>query len=697
MIKKLITFFILYFIVFLWNAFSASIPVEQVFSDISKDYKYYNELQTLYDKGMIKPDSEWKFNPKKLLNRDEFVWIMMEVSCKKCISPNVWYDFIQKYSDSTLFFDINKTNKYFYCIAWADSSWFVKWYDPGTKCEDGTSLSWEKPFCPNNTIILEEALAVILRASGILTNSEADSIRIQIASWQITKNLADDVTPKNLDWSVYSFYPDFQRALDYELVEYDKYWNEKIYRLIEVVNGKIRPKQAITKEEFLRIAYISLKSNSCNEKKEDKLGLEMNILNKSCTEKNVENCSDSNLTWNEKVFDFYWNVSLPLWDSVNKNTWYIWRFYNYNTGEEIKKYGSYIDNYDFLKDWDYRVFLRVISDKWNTSEVYNDLSISNTTTDENNNKLSIDVKPIFWVSPLLVNFSSIFSWNSNWNSYFWDFWDGTTSLGKTTNHIYKEPWVYKTTLNVKDNDWYIYSSTVTINVLDKSYIDTDKDGVADKDDYEIETPSDKILYICTKNDIDKKRFNCDSKEKLWVYSEMKKSIDTDGDWYIDTQDYEILTPSSKILYVCTEEDIANKRYICKTKETLWVYSKEKENDLIWDYDDDWFNDLEDACPEVEWIVENKWCPVFDKFCSVDTDCYDWYYCNSGICSPKQVSTNCEYTGWDLITWNVICNSCPCSNFVDFNSSIRKCDKVFPAIVSPDKKTIYSKWNYYEIK
>jgi hypothetical protein len=38
-----------------------------------------------------------------------------------------------------------------------------------------------------------------------------------------------------------------------------------------------------------------LKSNSCNEKKEDKLGLEMNILNKSCTEKNVENCSDSNL------------------------------------------------------------------------------------------------------------------------------------------------------------------------------------------------------------------------------------------------------------------------------------------------------------------------------------------------------------------------------------------------------------------
>ena len=235
MIKKLITFFILYFIVFLWNAFSASIPVEQVFSDISKDYKYYNELQTLYDKGMILPDNEWNFNSKKLLNRDEFVWIMMEVSCKKCISPNVGYEFLQKYTNSNLFFDINKTNKYFYCIAWADDNWFVKWYDAGTKCENGTHMNWEKPFCPNNTIILEEALAIILRASWILTNTEADIIRMKIAAWEITNKLSDDVTPKNLDWSVYSFYPDFQKALDYELVEYDKYWNEKTYKLIEVL------------------------------------------------------------------------------------------------------------------------------------------------------------------------------------------------------------------------------------------------------------------------------------------------------------------------------------------------------------------------------------------------------------------------------------------------------------------------------
>jgi hypothetical protein len=59
--------------------------------------------------------------------------------------------------------------------------------------------------------------------------------------------------------------------------------------------------------------------------------------------------------------------------------------------------------------------------------------------------------------------------------------------------------------------------------------------------------------------------------------------------------------------------------------------------------------------------------------------------------------NCEYSGWDLIIWNVVCNSCPCSCNIDFNSNIRKCDIVFPAITSPDRSTIYWKGTYFEVK
>ncbi len=776
MLKKIVSFFLLYFIFFVWNTFADSVPVEDIFSDIKKDYKYYNELQTLYDKGMITPDSDWRFNPQKLLNRDEFVWIMMEVSCNKCIAPNVSYDFLQKYENKPLFFDINRTNKYYYCIAGADDSGYVSWYQVWTKCEDWTSRIDEKPFCPNNTIILEEALAIILRSSWILTNSEADLVRLKIASWEIIQNLSDDVASKNLDWSVYSFYPDFQKALDYKVVEYDKNWNEKIYKLIEVVDNKLRPKQAITKEDFLRISYVALRSNSCSEKSNNKLGLEINIYDKSCNLSILGTCNISNLSWNKKVFDFYGNVALPYGDTINNDTWYIWRFYNYNTGEEIKKYWKYIDNYDFLKDWDYRVFLRAISDNWNTAEVYNDMNffsnsnidisynylwwnnynfewINNTnnniikyewnfwdwtiwlwktinhkyenewtykvtliwtdsnnvkiektvyvsstsTTNENNNKLSIDANPIFWNSPLLINFSSIFSWNNNWATYFWDFWDGTSSLWKTNNHIYKEPWVYNVTLTLKDSNWEIYKSSISIIVLWNNSLDTDWDLVNNDIDNEINTPSDKILYICTLDDISNKRFNCLTSDKLWVYSEVKKGSDTDWDWVSDNVDNEINTPSDKILYICTLIDINSKSYDCKSMNMSWVYSEAKENSLVWDYDNDWINNLLDACPEIKWSEKNKWCPIFDKLCGLDTDCDVWFYCNSWICSPKQVANSCEYTWGDLIFWNVVCNSCPCSNFVDFNSTIRNCDIVFPAIVSPDKKTIYSKWSYYEIK
>ncbi|MCD5385205.1 S-layer homology domain-containing protein, partial [Candidatus Gracilibacteria bacterium] len=138
------------------NISAGSIKVENIFSDINSNYKYLNELQTLYDRGMISPDKDGKFNPKALLNRDEFVGILMEVTCKKCIQPNTSIDLINKYSSSQGFYDINKFNKYFYCVEDANDSGFVKGYHPGTTCENGVQRDGEKPFCPSNIIILEE-------------------------------------------------------------------------------------------------------------------------------------------------------------------------------------------------------------------------------------------------------------------------------------------------------------------------------------------------------------------------------------------------------------------------------------------------------------------------------------------------------------------------------------------------------------
>jgi hypothetical protein len=107
-------------------------------------------------------------------------------------------------------------------------------------------------------------------------------MRQEITAGNITEDLSEDVSPLNLDGSVYSFYPDFKKALDYELVEYDADGTQRVYHLVEKVDNTLRPKKSVTKEEFIRIAYVALKANSCVEKEENTLALKINILDKTC-------------------------------------------------------------------------------------------------------------------------------------------------------------------------------------------------------------------------------------------------------------------------------------------------------------------------------------------------------------------------------------------------------------------------------
>lgn len=585
--------FILIFFILIFNLFfvddifaSYSIPVEDVFSDIDWNYKYLNELQALYDKWMIFPDSEWKFNPKALLNRDEFVWILMEVTCQKCIQPNTEYGLISKYENEKTFFDLENTNKYFYCIAAANDVWYVSWYHPSTKCENWTYLENKKPYCPNNTIILEEAIAVILRASWILTNEEAGQVRQDILDWKITQKLSDDVSPKNLDWSVYSFYPDFRKAIDYEVKEVDKDWNINIYNLVDIIDWKIRPKQVVSKEMFLHIAYVAMRANSCDEKVQDHLALKIKVFDKSCAE-NSKNCDLSDLNDITNTYDFDSQVETTCEQWVSNPDWYIWRFYNYQDWTQIKKYWKYIDNFKFLSNGKRQVFLRVIDKCWNTGEVYNMINVE-SWINNTNLRVSIDANPISWNWPLIVDFAWIVSWWKWPYTYSWNFWDWNSWYWKDIENLFKQEWVYKVTLEVTDINGDRAYATVLIqvlSVLDK-LLDSDKDGILD---------------------------------------------------------------------------------------------------------------IDDLCPLVKWVIENKWCPIHEESCNWG-DCRDWYYCDdNNICLPKDVSTSCEYSWWDLIVWNVSCNMCPCNNFLDFISTIRKCDIIFPAITSSDEKEIYSKWGLYEIK
>ncbi len=466
------------------SVFAISTPVEKVFKDIDKNYKYYNELQTLYDKGMFFPDKNGNFNPRKLLSRQEFIWVVSEINCKKCIKPRVDYDYILKYSDKETFFDVSKNSKYSYCIALAKDLWEIKWYDIWTICEDWTSSKTKSPFCPKNTIILEEALAILLRTSNILTENEAKDIRNKIKNWTNFWTIFWNIKPKLLDWSIYNFYPDFKKALEYEIIDYDTNGNKKTYKLIEW--NYINPKKQISREEFLKMAYLTFKSNSCINSSFNDIALKIKVLDKNCNEKIEKTCKLSDLKWD--TFDFIAETSLENEDNIKDENWYIWRFYNMDSWEEIIKYSKYVDNYKFLKPWKYRVYLSVKTNKWKKAQVFSDFSFWTK-----NNLVNINTNFISWNKDKNISFEWLVSNPSNIKSYFWEFWDSEISYWKKVNHIFNDYWIYKVRLNTKDFSGKINSSTVLISIYDKKEcikwekncledIDTDSDSVLDKND-----------------------------------------------------------------------------------------------------------------------------------------------------------------------------------------------------------------------
>ena len=46
--------------------------------------------------------------------------------------------------------------------------------------------------------------------------------------------------------------------------------------------------------------------------------------------------------------------------------------------------------------------------------------------------------------------------------------------------------------------------------------------------------------------------------------------------------------------------------------------------------------------------------------------------------------------------SVACTSCPCSSSISILSDLRRCDIIFPAILSEDKKDIFSRGELFQI-
>lgn len=647
-------------IIFFFFLFSFSSPyafavekIEDVFIDIEKDYVYYNELQSLYEKGMINPDLNNKFDPNKLLTRDEFIGIAMEVGCSKCIKPYTVLEYILQYGNNMPFYDVKSSNDYGYCIADAFEKDVVKWYSPSYKCQDGTTKTWETPFCTNNNITLEEAVAFLLRNSAIFTIVDNQNILTQIEWWLITQDLSNDIKVKNIDGSTYTFYWYFKKALEFESTQYDIYGNSKKYSFIEKdSNGNINPKKYITKQDFIKMAYMISQVNSCTRenggKKSFQTALQMSILDKTCNPNN-QNCKISDLKDWEWVYDFKVDIS-NICSTGIKNA--IWIFYNTDTKETYNKEGVYLDNYKLPSQGNWIVRWMIEDNCGNQSQT--EAFLNNK---EGNKKLSLQIQAnnLSGTWPLSVEFKAITECENC--TYIWNFWDGNTSNDKNVSHIFQDVGNYSVQLTLIDQEKNTVYSSVSIQVKNS-----------------FEDAFSQLEKELGQNDIlDEIKNVTDSNLLHQKLNELENEI-----WRNDTLD--------------------------QIKDSLETELWDQKNLSQIDSDKDGVMDDVDKCPTLNWDKNNFWCPILDQVCLPNSErntCDLGYTCSSKwYCEPEKQTLHTSACivpqNGSSIFWNVMCNSCPCEYKFDFLATIRKCDVIIPAIVSSDGKQMYGKWNPYEV-
>ncbi len=572
--RKILLF--LLFLFYFWFYYSYAEKIEDVFLDITKDYEHYSILQNLYDKWMIKPDEVSKLNPNKLLTRDEFVWIVMEVSCLKCIKPDTDLSLITKYNKKP-YYDVTNDNRYFYCISEAKEIETVKWYNIWYKCDDGTQKPWELPFCINNTITLEEALAVLLRNSSIYKVSDNENTLSMIGAWLLKDSLSKDVSTTNSDWTPYTFYWYFKKWLEIKYLEYDIYWNPKTLNLLEKDSyWNLNPKKAIKKEDFIKMAYIISKMNSCKISNEndnwlkESIWLQIEIYDKSC--KKWDNCNKSDLRDNTWEYDFSEEIKTTC------NKWiksYNWYFYNNNTKESDYSSLEYIDNYKFKSEWKRSIRLEVIDNCWNKASSLRQIDYRKNIN-WNDLWVEIEASPIYWNWPLKVELDSIVSWCNNNCKYIWNFKDGDKWYLKNEVHTFKYPWVYDVELEVIRDDGKTSKAKVNIvvnnnwlwDLLDK--YDKNKDWKIDIWDIDTWLKESIWLQIEIYDKSCKKWDNCnksDLRDNTWEY-DFSEEIKTTCNKWIKSYNWYFYNNNTKESDYSSLEYIDNYKFKSEWKRSI---------------------------------------------------------------------------------------------------------------------------------
>jgi hypothetical protein len=120
-----------------------------------------------------------------------------------------------------------------------------------------------------------------------------------------------------------------------------------------------------------------------------------------------------------------------------------------------------------------------------------------------------------------------------------------------------------------------------------------------------------------------------------------------------------------------------------------------------DIDGDGILNADDSCPQVYGPRANVGCPVVSEYAGSGASVSSLTVFGLGATlSLAGVGGRCTYSyaaPKGAIFGKTSCDSCPCAYGLDFLSDARHCDLLFPAILSPDKKNVYSRGTIFELR
>lgn len=418
-------------------------------------------------------------------------------------------------------------------------------------------------------------------------------------------------------------------------------------------DGKVNPDAPITRWEFASMTAKIFDFNQC-----------IGPSNQNTSWSSITIIDNNGKPYYDSTIGKGSNFTIKWQTQENAASNFSWKAIDSITGKELNFTGpSFTTDSLGAGSWFIKlsVFRKSTNEKVSTSSIT--LTLSDGTqvlawkivwTNSNWNAVNGVLYPsliIEWTPNSLwagwdVSFST-YSNSSGSLKYIWDFWDGTritTNSGKVS-HTFSTPGTYMT--NVIATDALGKRAGWSVVTVVTGSLDSDKDGIPDSSDI---CP---LVQWNSTNWCPKLETNLYT---AWAFFTANNSKIGNSIWF---------------------SAVDNTNQNSNNSFSNWMPSLGSTTDT----DNDGIDDSLDACPTTSGSQANWWCPLVWSFLG---------NIEKNSCVMDQIG---QHGG---IIIEPICESCPCPTSISLGNNIRRCDVIFPAILSKDLSEIYSRWPLYQI-